>query len=164
MSAPFLHATPDGIFEIGTSGATEGERRKADALTLLELRRRSFIRRARRAFAAKLLTAGKVNADDVREAVALPEGIGAGLFGAVPLVFVRLRIAEFSGFATSCRPSRHAGLNRVWRLIDAPAAQKWLADSPELPDPSDDLQDGAQRLLFPLSTNEASPVGAGLAD
>ena len=96
------------------TGRDEGERRKADALTLLETRRQAFVRGARRAFLARLLAAGSATADDVRESVELPPGIDPNLFGCVPSVFARLQVVRFVGFDVSRRPARHAGLNRRW--------------------------------------------------
>jgi hypothetical protein len=144
------------------AGCSEGERRKADALTLLECRREVLVRRARRAFLERCLSASQATADDVREAVELPPGIDPNLFGAVPSLFARLGIVRFAGFDVSRRPARHAGLNRVWQLADAGAARGWLAKNPELADPPDQEQEQAgQRLLFPVHQNGATPtVGA----
>jgi hypothetical protein len=152
MSATFAQTTPDGVFEIATSdtsGTAEGERRRDAALTLLESQRAVLIRRARRAFLLRLLAVGSATADDVRAAVELPSGIDPNLFGCVPSLFARLGIVAFAGFDTSRRPARHAGLNRVWELIDPPAALRWLADHPDLPDPD---QAGAQMTLWPETT------------
>lgn len=141
------------------NGTAEGERRKVDALALLEATREACVTLARRAFLARLLAVGHATADDVREAVELPPGLNPNLFGAVPSLFARRGIVRFCGFDVSRRPARHAGLNRNWELIDPPAAMRWLADHPELPEPPDDDQDRQQ---MELAFNDATPT-AGTA-
>ncbi len=58
------------------SKTTEGERRKRDALAMLDARRQVYVNRGRRALLRRLLDAGSATADDVRAAVELPAGIG----------------------------------------------------------------------------------------
>lgn len=143
------------------AGRREGERRRDCVLAVIGNQRAIFVRRARRAFVARLLAAGKATADDVREVVELPPGVNPNLFGAVPSLFRKLGIARLVGFVTSTRPARHAGVNRLWELTGAGAATDWLAKNPDLPDPPADLWDAdGQRLLFPLSTNDATPTAS----
>jgi hypothetical protein len=57
-----------------TQHQAEGERRKADALTLLQAQREVFVRRGRRALLEAMLDGdGTATADDVRDAVKLPD-------------------------------------------------------------------------------------------
>lgn len=149
-------------------GAAESERRKADALALLEARRECYVRRGRRALLEALLRSDTATADDVRDAVELPPGMDPRCLGSVPGRLAYDRIIRPNGFCRSTRPARHAGWLQVWVLADREAALRWLANHPDLPDPGDDDQgESAQGVLFPTATtNEPTPTvaaaGAGM--
>lgn len=119
----------------GAGQAGDGEQRKVDAHVLLEARRELYILRGRRALLLRLLDVGRATADDVRDAVELPEAVGPKLFGVVPGLLARARIIEAVGFAKSRRPDAHARPVSVWQLVDRAAALAWLTDNPDRPDP-----------------------------
>jgi hypothetical protein len=143
-------------------GATNGEERKANALALLADRREGVVRRAQRALLTVLLEAGSATADDVRELVELPPGVGPKCFGAVPLPLARAGIIYREGYAPTSRPTAHARPLSVWRLADRNKALRWLADHSDLPDPADDDRAaGAQSFLF--SIHPRNDAGAAVA-
>ena len=146
----------------------EGERHKADAFALLSAHREAVIRRAQRALLTALLETGSATADDVRELVELPPGVGPKCFGAAPGVLARAKVIRQAGFAKTCRPVGHARPITVWALADRPAAERWLQNHPDLPDPADRSKpEGAtvtrQGMLFDQenATPAAGTVGAG---
>lgn len=106
---------------------SEAERRKLSAHALLEARRDVWVLRGRRALLLKLLTNGTATADDVRDVVQLPEGIGPKLFGAVPGELRRAGIIRRTGYAPSRRPAGHARPVIQWELADRQKAAAWLA-------------------------------------
>ena len=114
-----------------------GELEKLRALSHLESHRRIIINRARRALLRVMLDRpdGCATLDDVRPIVILPAGVNPTLFGAVPGKLAALQIIEMEGFTASIRRERHAGMLRVWRLIDRPAALQWLTDHRDENDP-----------------------------
>jgi hypothetical protein len=119
-------------------GQAEGERRRDAALALLADRRAAVIRRGQRALLAALLERGTATADDVRDAVPLPEGIGPRCYGAVPLPLADAGLIRHAGYTATRRPEGRARPIAVWRLADRAAALTWLDAHPELPDPDDD--------------------------
>lgn len=145
----------------------EGEALKADLLALLETRRQVYIRRGRRAMLSAMLAGdGRATADDVRAAVELPPGIDPRCLGTVPGVLAYAKIIRATGFVRSARPERHASWLQVWELIDRAAAERWLADHPDLPDPANADQGNSPRrqgILFDhqTTTPTACTVGAG---
>lgn len=118
-----------------TINAAEGERRKIRAHSLLEVRRETLIRRARRAMLIALIQDGEATIDDVRKFVPLPDGVNPKVFGAVPGVLAEAGIIKADGVVKSRRPEAHARPVQRWRLADRAAARAWLADHPDLPDP-----------------------------
>jgi hypothetical protein len=146
------------------AGRADGERAKASALALLEARREVFILRGRRALLTAMLTGdGTATADDVRAAVDLPADMDPRCLGTVPGRLGYDRIIRAAGFVRSGRPQRHASYIQRWALADRAAAEKWLRDHPDLPDPGDQAA-GAQGFLFPHNepTPTAGTAGAGL--
>jgi hypothetical protein len=141
--------------------SAEGERRKQDAFAVLTANRECVIRRAQRALLTVLLETGSATADDVRELVELPPGINAKCFGAAPGPLARSKIIRADGFAKTCRPIGHARPVTIWKLADRPAAEIWLRNHPDLPDPdqSEGVTNG-QGLLFPITTNEPGAAAA----
>jgi hypothetical protein len=143
----------------------EGEEQKAAAMTLLEARREAYVRRGRRALLEAMLRRGAVSADDVYTAVDLPPGIDPRCLGSVPVALARQLIIRPAGFVRSARPERHASYIQKWALVNREAAELWLADHPDLPDPVEE-SDGIDRqgLLFDTqktTTPAAGTVGAG---
>jgi len=141
--------------------AAEGERRKADALATLEARREVYVRRGRRALLAVMLDGdGTATADDVRNAVELPGDIDPRCFGSVPGLLARAGLIRRADFAKSGRAERHASYIGVWELLNREAAERWLRNHPDLPDPADDDQgDGkTQGVLFSIQET-ATPTG-----
>ncbi len=114
----------------------DGETRKLDAHALLEARREVYVLRGRRALLAALLAGGDATADDVRDAVELPDAINPVCLGVVPGPLARAGIIERVGFAESRRPDAHARPVSVWRLTDRAAALGWLTAHPDRPDPT----------------------------
>ena len=137
-------------------GQEEGERRKADAFAMLAAHREIVIRRAQRALLTVLLETGSATADDIRDLVDLPPGIGPKLFGAAPGPLARAGIIAPAGFTKTCRPVAHSRPVTVWRLADRVAARCWLWDHPDLEDPGDGNYQG---FLFPMTANEPTPLG-----
>lgn len=115
-------------------GRAEGERRKNAAHALLARHRERLIRDAQRALILQGLSHGTATADDVRAAIAMPEGIAPVCLGAVPGPLARLGIIRRAGFIESARPEAHGRPVSVWELVDHQAAVDWLAEHPSLPD------------------------------
>ena len=84
---------------------------------------------------ARLLAVGAATADDVRDAVELPDTLNPKLFGAVPGPLAEAGIIRAAGFVRTRRPEGHARPVLTWELIDAAAARFWLGAHPDLPDP-----------------------------
>jgi hypothetical protein len=138
----------------------EGERRKAAAHNLLTDHREAVVRRAQRALLTVLLKTGTATADDVRELVELPAGIGPKCFGAVPSPLARAGIIQADGYTKTCRPEGHARPVTVWALADREAAERWLRNHPDLPDLADEDQGDRkhQGVLFSVQET-ATPTG-----
>lgn len=130
-----------------TKDLREGERRRDAAHATLEARRRSFVRCGQRALLKTLLERDTATADDVRAAVELPPGIDPKCLGAVPGALVRAGIIIRDGYVPTARADAHARPVSVWRLIDRAAAEQWLIDHPEIPEPPPPAQVKAQRVL-----------------
>lgn len=114
----------------------DGQARKLDAHALLEARREVYVLRGRRALLAALLDRGEATADDVRDAVELPDEINPVCLGVVPGLLAHAGIIERVGFAESRRPDAHARPISVWRLANRDAALAWLTAHPDRPDPT----------------------------
>jgi hypothetical protein len=92
------------------------------------------IRQLQRAAVQIALDDGTVSADQVRAVVPIPAEISANVNGAAFRHLAVGRILKAGAYVQSCRPSAHASTQRVWAIADRAAAEKWLADHPELPD------------------------------
>ena len=142
-------------------GLAVGERRKADALAVLEARRALYVLRGRRALLAALLEHGTATADDVREAVRIPPGCNPKLFGSVPGPLARAGIIRSVGNSKSHRAKAHARPLTVWQLRDPDAAREWLDANPDRPDTNPHTQP-----TFSIPTNAPTggdtPVGASI--
>lgn len=134
-----------------------GEDRKLGTHALLEIRREVYVLRGRRARLRRLLDAGEATADDVRDAVELPDEINPVCLGVVPGVLARVGIIERVGFAESRRPDAHARPVSVWRLADRAAALAWLAAHPDRPDPAPAEADTAMTLF--AAAGASTPAG-----
>ena len=132
--------------------AAEGERRKLDALTTLDARRETIVTAGRRVLLLRLLKSPTATADDVREALDLPEGMDPRCLGAVPGGLARARIIRSAGYVRSDRPERHASPIQLWTLADRAAAIAWLRAHPEAPAPGP----GEQLPLFEADQAAAS--------
>ena len=112
-----------------------------------------------------MLRSGTATADDVRDVVELPTDIDPRCLGSVPGRLAYDRMIRAAGFVRSTRPERHASFIQIWELIDRVAAERWLADHPDLPDPSEESEGiDRQGLLFnaqETTTPAAGTVGAG---
>lgn len=147
------------------AGAAEGERRKQDRLDLLRARRAVYVRRGQRALLRRLVDAGTATADDVAAVVELPDDIDARCLGAVPGSLARWGLIQALSVDRSRRASRHASLQLTWGLADRDAALQWLAAHPDLPDSSNDDQDGERRQLtmtFDMETPTDDAAGVSL--
>lgn len=116
-------------------GRAEGKRRKDIAHQLLAARRERVVRLGQRALLNRMLTYGTATADDVRAAVALPDGVSPVCLGAAPGALARLCIIRRIGFVESSRACAHARPVSVWELADREAALAWLAAHPPIPAP-----------------------------
>ena len=130
-----------------TKDLQEGERRRDAAHSTLEGRRRAFVRRGQRALLKALLDKETATADDVRAAVELPTRIDPKCLGAVPGTLARAGIIIRDGYVPTSRADAHARPVSVWRLRDRAAAELWLVDHPEIPEPPPPAQERAQRVL-----------------
>jgi hypothetical protein len=130
-----------------TTSTADGEARKLDAHALLEARREVYVLRGRRALLARLLDAPEATADDVRDAVEMPDEINPVCLGVVPGLLARAGIIERVGFTESRRPDAHARPVSVWRLVDRAAALSWLAAHPDRPDPTPGEADAVPSLF-----------------
>ncbi len=139
---------------------SEGEAKKAAALALLESRREVFVNRGRRALLTAMLDGdGTATADAVRDLVTLPPGIDAKLFGSVPHRLAYDGIIRNAGRVKTARAVAHGRYVELWRLADRAAAEAWLRNHPDLPDPADvDQGDAVQTVLFPIQET-ATPTG-----
>jgi len=144
-----------------TRPTAEGERRKSAAFALLEALRELYVLRGRRALLARLLDAPQATADDVRDAVEMPDEINPVCLGVVPGPLARAGIIERVGFAESRRPDAHARPVSVWRLADRAAALAWLAAHPDRPDPVASTDD---RHLFAMDTSKNEGPAAAIAE
>ncbi len=107
---------------LSLTDGTEGERRKREALSLLQSRRAVFVRRGRRALLFRLVAVGEATADVVRVSVTLPPDLNPKLFGAVPGPLAEAKIIRPAGFVRTSRPQGHARPVTVWALADRAAA------------------------------------------
>ncbi len=135
-------------------GRELGEARKRAALDLHEARRDDIIRRGRRAFIQRLLDHGTATADDVANAIEVPAEIDGRCLGAIPSQFARGGIIEIADYTKSTRPSRHASIIAVWRLIDEQAACRWLALNPA---PTDADNDPTVNSVETIETKKVAP-------
>lgn len=146
------------------AGRDEGELRKEAALESLAERRELFVLKGRRALLRRLLDVGTATADNVRDAVELPPGIGPKCFGSVPGPLAKAGIIAAAGFTQTSRPTAHARPVTVWELLDRVKAERWLLANP---DRGDDCHDGDQGLLFPIKpktpNNEPGATVAAVA-
>lgn len=148
----------------GRRDGAAGEGRKSDAHDLLETRRTNYIRRGRPALLLAMLAVnGTATADDVQAAVELASGIDPRCLGSVPGRLAYDKIIEPAGFTRSTRPERHAGWLQVWRLIDRAAAERWLREHPDLPDPAPAEDQAAERQRVLFDTQEAATPTVGAA-
>lgn len=134
----------------------EGRRRKKAALTLLEMHRERTLRSGRRALLLHLLKHGEATPDDVRAAVATPDGVDPVCFGAVPTPLAAKGIIRRLRFAESKRPDAHARPVSVWGLVDAADAIRWLQTHPELPA----MFTAEQLTLFDSAETKKRPTAA----
>lgn len=172
-AAPFRQFAPDPLFQVSTStgtahrqdhdGASEGERRRDNALELLRERRAVWVRRAQRALLTAALDRGTATADDVAAAVDLPPDLDGRLLGAAPGTLAHAGLLWLAGYVRSCRATRHASILAVWGLADRAAAVAWLADHPDLPDLDAELDAGADRRQLNLFTNDEPATVAAAA-
>lgn len=122
-----------------------GDELKAQALARLAAKRPVIIRRSQRALLLHLLDGHQtVCADDIRAAVACPKGINPKCFGVVPTELAKLGIITKVGFKNTRRPKGHSRPVSEWGLLDAAAAQQWLAKKPEIALPPGDDDDHAE--------------------
>lgn len=125
----------DTVAAIGAN-ATQGERLKQQVLQFVEACRETIVLRARRALLTHVLRFGTVTADDVQELVALPPGIDPRVFGAVPIPLARAGAIRFAGYVRTTRRKAHARDIKRWELNDRHAAERWLAEHPDVDDGS----------------------------
>ena len=136
-------------------GRRESERRRDAAHAVLDARRESIIRQARRVLLTVLLERGAATMDDVRVVVIVPPGVDPVCLGSVPGAMARAGIIRADGAVRTSRPMAHARPLTVWRLVDRDAAEGWLRDHPELP-LDDDHRPAHQSVLWP--PDETSPM------
>lgn len=114
-------------------GTEEGERLKAEAFARMENCNEMLLVRGRRALLNKALTDGVASADDVRDAVPVPDGVNPKVFGPVPSPLAKANINRPKRAIKTRRAVGHARYITEWELIDPPAAVRWLFENPEPP-------------------------------
>jgi hypothetical protein len=118
-----------------SAGLAEGERRRDEALTLIQLHRAVLVRRVQRVYLDLLLTRGPSTSDPVRALVPIPPGIDPRLVGAAVRQLAEQRLIRRAGMGRSERPTAHRRDLPLWEAADRVAAAAWLAAHPDLPDP-----------------------------
>jgi hypothetical protein len=113
------------------AGATEGERRRDEALALLRDRRAELVRRVQRAYLTLLLDGGPSITDPIRDLVPIPAGIDPRLVGAAVRGLAELRLIRRAGLSRSIRPEAHGRDLPRWEIADRDAALAWLAANPD---------------------------------
>lgn len=136
-------------------GRREGERRRDAAHAVLEARRESVIRQARRVLLTVLWERDTATMDDVRAVVVVPPEVDPVCLGSVPGGLARAGIIRADGAVRTSRPMAHARPVTVWRLVDRDAAEIWLREHPDLPT-HEDQRPAHQRVLWP--PDETSPI------
>ncbi len=116
-------------------------------LATLENPRALYLLRGRRALLTRLLSEGTATADVVYEAVELPDDVDPRCFGGVPTPLVNAGIIRAAGYVTSARPERNASPIHRWELVNRAAAERWLAEYPDEPDPP--VNEKARQLALP---------------
>ena len=102
---------------------------------------------------------GTATTDDVRAVVELPPDIDPKLFGTVPHRLAYDRVIRNAGRVKTTRAIAHGRWVELWGLADRAAAEAWLRNHPDLPDP--DQGDAVQGVLFPLGPqNERGATAA----
>lgn len=106
-----------------------GRELKQRALDLLDAKRPDYVLLARRALLLAALANGTTTADDMRDAVELPEGMNPKVFGSAPGPLARAGIICRVGFDTTCRPQAHARPVSIWAIRDRLKAEAWLRNN-----------------------------------
>ena len=132
----------------------EGERRKGEAFSNMEVHREWILLKSRRVFAAVLLEKGRATIDDVRAVVVLPVGLNPTCFGPVATPFARQRFVDRVGFAQTTRSEGHARPVSIWELKSPHGVAQWLLGHPDRPPPADPRKE--QQSLWPV--NDTSPL------
>ncbi|MFL5341882.1 MAG: hypothetical protein ACJ8F7_17185 [Gemmataceae bacterium] len=117
-----------------SAGRFEGDRRRDEALTLLQVHRDGLVRCLQRAFLLHLLTAGPSTIDPVRGLVPIPPGTDPRCVGAAVRGLAGLHLICRAGATRSCRPEAHGRDLPLWAIADQAAALEWLAANPETPE------------------------------
>lgn len=130
----------------------EAERRTGAAnrdavLADLETGRALYLLRGRRALLTRLLSDGTATADDVYAAVKLPDDVDPRCLGGVPTLLAKAGIIRAAGYVTSKRPERNASPIHRWELANRAAAERWLAEHADEPDPP--TNEKARQLALP---------------
>ncbi len=143
------------IKPVPSSEVNPDEFLKERAHSILDARRSALVRLAQVALLRILLEQKAATADDVRPLVPVPSGISPKFFGAAPGPLARAGIIRADGFHKSNRKEAHVRPNRIWKLIDRTAAQKWPTNNSP---PSDQLS-AAGPEIPPSGSNtaEAAP-------
>lgn len=142
-----------------STNPSDGEARKQAAHLLLEARRESYVREARRVLLQTLLDNGTATIDDVRKVVTLPDDMNPKVFGTIPGVLARAGIVRRRTWQPTKRAIAHARTVTVWELVDSVKAQRWLASHKPLPE----LTTGEQMLFDKFAPTQSETPTAGTA-
>lgn len=112
--------------------ADSGETRRDDALARLRRHRAALVRDLARATVRIALDRGVLTADDLRDAVPIPDGIRPVVVGAAMQAVADAGLISCIDYRRSRRPVAHARPVRVWQLADRAAALAWLAARPPI--------------------------------
>lgn len=97
------------------NGLAEGRALRDGALAIIEVTRKAWLTEARAEAVRIARIKGCVTINDVRETVALPDGINPNAWGAV----LKCRELTAVGYDQAHHPAAHARVVRVYKLKDA---------------------------------------------
>lgn len=127
--------TPTEVQNERSDGLAIGQRLRDRGLSIAEDRQKRLARRGGRTVVKLALERPRFTADDLQDELQLRDHVRHAWIGAIFRAVVVAGVIERCGAEPSRRPANHARLQSIWRLADRAAAERWLADHPELPDP-----------------------------
>lgn len=118
------------------AGVKLGERLRDRGLSIAEKRHKAQVRKGGRTVVKLTLAGQRVTADDVHDELRLSDDIHHKWIGSIFRSLSLARAIKRAGAEPSRRPENHARWQTIWVLCERSAAEQWLADHPELPEPA----------------------------